>query len=381
MQTLIQADQTWTIWTILLFSAALGLWVERTRFGARTSGAIVTLICSFLLSNFGIIPASAPAYDIVWTFLVPLAIPLLLFHASLLRIVRESGATLIAFAIGAIGTVVGTFIAFFLVPLGDESWQLAAVFSSNYIGDSINYMATAETVGLDSSNLLTAGLAVNSMMMVLYLLILFSLPSLHRLRLYFNEVPRTDRYGSTTQVVINESTHGTRINIPVLATALALSMLICSISYLLENKLSLAGSAILILTVITVTLATLLPKAMEKLEGSSELGMLIMQILFAVIGASAHVATVLKNGPLLFVFALIILLIHLLFIVIGGWYFKLSLPEIVIAANANLGNPSTAAAMAASRRWDHLVVPAILCGTLGYAIATFIGSNIGNLLQ
>ena len=141
------------------------------------------------------------------------------------------------------------------------------------------------------------------------------------------------------------------------------------------------GSAILILTVITVALATLLPKAMEKLEGSSELGMLIMQILFAVIGASAHVTTVLENGPLLFVFALFILLIHLLFIVIGGWYLKLSLPEIIIAANANLGNPSTAAAMAASRRWDHLVVPAILCGTLGYAIATFIGSNIGNLLQ
>ena len=62
---------------------------------------------------------------------------------------------------------------------------------------------------------------------------------------------------------------------------------------------------------------------------------------------------------------------------VGGW----DLTELVIASNANMGGPTTAAAMAVARRWHHLVLPAVLCGTLGYAVATFIGTAVGNWLR
>jgi len=45
-----------------------------------------------------------------------------------------------------------------------------------------------------------------------------------------------------------------------------------------------------------------------------------------------------------------------------------------------MGGPTTAAAMAVARRWPTLVTPAILCGTLGYAVATFIGAAVGHWL-
>jgi uncharacterized membrane protein len=38
---------------------------------------------------------------------------------------------------------------------------------------------------------------------------------------------------------------------------------------------------------------------------------------------------------------------------------------------------ASAAATAVAKKWDSLVIPAILCGTLGYAIATFIGVDLG----
>jgi uncharacterized membrane protein len=106
-----------------------------------------------------------------------------------------------------------------------------------------------------------------------------------------------------------------------------------------------------------------------------------MQIFFAVIGASANIGVVLKTSPILFVFAAVILTIHLLMLLIVGRLFKLDIIEIVVASNANLGGPTTAAAMAVARKWDHLVIPAILVGTLGYAVATFISVAVGYFLK
>jgi uncharacterized membrane protein len=83
----------------------------------------------------------------------------------------------------------------------------------------------------------------------------------------------------------------------------------------------------------------------------------------------------------LFVFAGLILTVHLVVILVAGKLFRLDLAEIVIASNANMGGPTTAAAMATARHWTELVTPAILCGTLGYAVATFIGAAVGSWLR
>ena len=65
---------------------------------------------------------------------------------------------------------------------------------------------------------------------------------------------------------------------------------------------------------------------------------------------------VIKVCPILFVFAAIILAVHLAFLLTAGKIFKLDLAEIVIASNANMGGPTTAAAMAVARKWQPLVI-------------------------
>lgn len=108
MDISIDPNDTWALWAVLLGAAAFGLWAERMRWGARISGAVVSMLATFSLSNLGLIPSAAPTYDLVWSYLVPLAIPLLLFQADLRRIITEAGPTLLAFIIGALGTLVGT---------------------------------------------------------------------------------------------------------------------------------------------------------------------------------------------------------------------------------------------------------------------------------
>ena len=63
-----------------------------------------------------------------------------------------------------------------------------------------------------------------------------------------------------------------------------------------------------------------------------------------------------------------------------GKLFGFSLEEIIIASNANVGGPTTAAAMAVSKGWTKLVAPAMLIGTLGYVLGTYAGLLVGSLL-
>jgi uncharacterized membrane protein len=380
MSTVIGADHTWALWAVLLSAAAFGLWAERTNWGKKVSSAVLTIGATFLLSNLGVIPIASPVYDVVWTYFVPLAIPLLLLRANLQRILREAGPTLLAFTAGAFGTVLGTLIAFRLIPLGPEGHKIAGIFCATYIGGSLNYVAASEVLDLRSGDLLTAGIAADNLAMTLYFLVLFALPSIPAIRRRYVE-----RHLANHENATGEGSPAVDAVVPFrlfdAAAGLAIAAVLCAVGYAIAAAIGVDSGAILIVTALAVALASLFPSRLSKLSGAEETGTLLMMVFFAVIGASANIGVVLREGPVLFVFAGLILTIHLVVILGAGKLFKLDLAEVVIASNANMGGPTTAAAMASARHWTALVTPAILCGTLGYAVATFIGAAVGNWLK
>lgn len=374
---LIGPEQHWIIWAILVIGGAFGVWAEKTRIGSKLSGVVVTILFTFVLSNLSIIPTDAPSYDIVWSYLVPLAIPLLLFKANLRKILKEAGPTLIAFAFGAIGTVIGTLISFSIIPLGAEGFKLAGIFCSTYIGGSMNYVASAQALQLNAGDLLTAGVAADNLVMTFYFILLFAIPSMKLIQIFIPKQERTLNSNSDEE----PNKENSFVELIDISKALAISFSICAVGFFISDLINIDGSGILIITAIIVLIATLFPKQIGSINGADKLGTFLMQIFFAAIGASANIPIVVSVGPILFLFAAIILLVHLTFILIAGKIFKFDISEIVIASNANMGGPTTAAAMAVAKKWDSLIIPAILCGTLGYAIATFIGVGLGYWLQ
>ena len=376
--TLITGDNHFALWAVLFIVAAFSLWAEKSKLGSKLSAVVIAIITAFVLSNLSIIPTEAPAYNIVWSYLVPLAIPLLLFKANLRRIIKEAGPTLIAFLFGAAGTIIGTLISFTIFSLGPEGWKLAGIFCSTYVGGSMNYVATAAALNLNAGDLLTAGVAADNLVMAAYFIILFALPSLALLKKLYPTEHDEKANMIDDEIYMEEQKKPDILN---MAKALALGLGICAVGFGLSDLVNIQGSGILIITAIVVVMATVFPSLVGTIEGADQIGALLMQVFFVVIGASANLYVVLKVGPILFFFAAVILLIHLLFILAAGKIFKIDLAEIVIASNANMGGPTTAAAMAVARKWKDLVIPAVLCGTLGYAIATFIGVAIGNFLR
>jgi uncharacterized membrane protein len=67
---------------------------------------------------------------------------------------------------------------------------------------------------------------------------------------------------------------------------------------------------------------------------------------------------------LLLVFVWIAVSVNMILSFTFGKLFRFSLKEIIFASNANIGEPSTAAAIA--KGWRELIVPILLVGTLGY---------------
>ena len=98
------------MWTALLAAAALGLWSEkRTRIGSTLSAAVVSTLAGLAASSLRVLPAdAAPAYGVVMDYLLPLAVPLLLFNADLRRIIKSTGTLLLAFLLGS-GEAPGPF--------------------------------------------------------------------------------------------------------------------------------------------------------------------------------------------------------------------------------------------------------------------------------
>lgn len=381
---LISPDNHLVLFAIVVGAAAIGIWSEHKKWLRKVSGILVTMILMSVLSMTGIVPvASNPdqkieVYELIFSYFIPLSIPMMLIGANIIRIIREGGKLLIAFLIGAVGVVLGSFLAFNLIDLGTDSANAAGVIAATLIGGSMNFIATGEILNFSTHPLFSATIAVDNFAANAYILLLFAIPSLKFLARLFVE-PKSENQEADRKTRQEEIYPITieRISLSVLIAALvagAGSLLSSVVQSLFASKMSMN---ILIVTIISVIIANLFPKKLKKLEDTAfAIGLWMMYIFLAVIGASTNLADMLQVGPAVLGFYLIIMFFHLAFMLLLARFFRLDVYEIIIASAANIMGPSVAAPMAASLGQKKLITPGILVGILGYVIGTFIGVSI-----
>ena len=359
--------------------------LERTRLGRQLTGTVMVILAAIVAANLGIIPHSAPTYDFIFTFLVPMLIPLFLFQADLRRLWREASRTTLAFLVATIGTVAGIVVAATLLdlstlgsgaplPASDREAAIVGLFASTYIGGSVNYAALGEMTGLNQDrSFFSAATAADNLFSAVYLSLIALLPGVTRLARFFPAHPTTPQPTTAAEAAPPQVTARS------LCLAIACAAALVAISDGLVAYLNAVSYRYVTLTILTLVLATLVPAIREWLAGAFELGVALSFAFFAAIAAGANLTAMVSVAPTLIVVVLILLSVHLATLLFIGAVTRLTLPELLTASNAAILGATTAPAMAAAKGWRDQVTPGVLVGVLGYALGTFIGSALYNL--
>ena len=183
MQTLISADNHLLLWAFVMLAAAAAIFMEQnSRLAGKVPGAVLALLIALVASNLGIIPTDAPVFDAVWSYIVPLAIPLLLFQLDLHALFKESGRMLFIFLISSLGTVIGTLISFALLKdYIPELDKVAGMISASYTGGGVNFAAMSAKLN-PAKDVIAATIVADNLMMACYFFILIGISSAHWVR-------------------------------------------------------------------------------------------------------------------------------------------------------------------------------------------------------
>ncbi len=366
---MVPASDAFSLLAIALGVVFVSERLEKLRFGRYLSSVVWVIVLGVVLANAGLVPHEAPAYTLITTYLVPLAIPLMLVEADLPTVFRKGGRTLVAFMIGAAGTLIGTAAAFATVDLGSSGDKLAGMFAATYIGGSMNIVAVAEATELNDAALFAAALAADNLAGTLYLVLLAFLAGQSWVARHFGAPVQQSAAGPEPRDTADSHSGS-------LLPPLVFSGLICAAGHWLATQLGAPAFAILWITLLSVIAVNIAPGRFRALRGGFRTGMLFMSLFFFVIGAGADVSRLAGSAVSLLMFAGIVLAVHFAVIASVGRMLGVGIAELAIGSNACVLGPGPAAAMAAGNRWHTLITPALLCGVFGYVIANFLGVGI-----
>ena len=409
---LIEADNVWGLLGVMCVSVALAIGLEQKyQWASRVSGSIIALILAMLMANVGIIPTQCPLYDdVVWGYVVPMGIPLLLLQCDIKRIWKEAGRMLTIFLIGAVGTVAGAFLAYYLLraPFGDAQGlaKVAAMMTGSYIGGSVNFSAMAMQHGLKGTPVAAAATVADNLLMALYFFVLIAFAGMRffRSRFAHPHIDEVEKGSASREEAKTQAAAFWRrkdISLKDVAMNIAFAVVVVWVSNLIAGLFSpfavdgvvnsfreglldfvgkFLGSQYVWITTLSVIAATFFSGTVEKLHGSQEIGTYLIYLFLFVIGVPANIYTVLTEAPLFLVLTFLMVVVNMLFCFIGARLLKFDLEDAIIASNANIGGPTTAAGMAVSQGWSRLVGPAMLVGVLGYVIGNYAGTVVGIIL-
>ncbi len=359
---------------VLFLMLILASQAAKTKWGKQVGASLLVIVFTAVAANLKLIPSasnSIPLYDSIFSYIAPISIFFLLLNVNLASI-RKAGLPMIGlFLIGSVMTTLGILLAWMIISpentLGEDAQIIAGMLTGTYTGGSVNFNAIALEYDFQKKGVLYAGtIAVDNVVTTLWIIVTLTIP------IFMHKIWKSKKQDTAKAQPIAKRTESA-IDMHSLVWLSFLGVAAFLVSDLLSAYLP-KVPFILILSTLGILLAQI--PAVSKLKGSHTLGLFLVNLFLAVIGAYCELSAVsaLKEiGVSLLLFTSIAVLLHGIGTVLIGGLFYRDWQMIAIVSQANVGGGTTAIALAETFKRNELILPAILVGTLGNALGTYLG--------
>jgi len=369
------------ILTVLCGLIFVSEWLTKNTFLKHISGALLVIILGAIFANLGLIPSASnasPVYDAIFKYVAPASIFFLLLGVNLKELKKAGLPMLMAFVLGSAGTMLGVLAAINLingeVVFGENYAAIAGMMTGTYTGGSANFNAVALHYDVVREGAVYTGIVVaDNIVTAIWMLVTLALPAL-MMKIRPHPELKMEEGQALEDYTEREHVGPLRLG----------AMLFMGLAAILLSDLLAAPSGIpsvLILTTLALILAQL--KLIQRLPGAKVLGMFAVYLFLVVVGAFCEVTALVEVGEHavdILLFTATIVLVHGLFLILSGVLFKTDWSIIAIASQANIGGASSALALSKSFKRNDLLLPAILAGSLGTGLGTYLGFLVAGLL-
>ena len=278
--------------SILCFMVILSVYAGKTKIGKQLGGAaLLVILFTAVVANFKFIPSASNSielYDIIFKYIAPISIFYLLLNVNITSI-KKAGLPMVGlFVLGSIATTIGILISWFLLSpqeiLGDDGKIIAGMLTGTYTGGSVNFNAIALEYGFQKKGFLYAGtIAVDNVVTAIWIMVTLAIP------MFLNKIWNSNVKLNTKVNLNTEKVDNDKIDSKSLAWLIFLGIGVYYISDIISENFIKVPS-ILILTTIGILLAQ--TKFISKMKGSQTLGLYLVYLFLAVIGAYCELSAV-----------------------------------------------------------------------------------------
>ena len=382
--------------SMLLAILALLFGLSQTRAGKKFFARVPLLVFAYfvptLFSNLGLLPTESAAYTFIKAALLPASLVLLTLSVDIKAILSLGKPAVILFLVGTVSIVIGGPLAYlslkWLIPteIADQAWRGLAALSGSWIGGGANFVAIAESVGLDPKGgmfgaMIVVDIAVSSVWLAV---LLYFAGNEHRIDTSIG-ADRTTLDDVRERVASYRASVERPTSLHALLAIVAIGLGITAIATTAANHLPAIGDIISRFTWIVI-LATaggvaLSFTRLRRLDGAGagDVGSLFLYLLIASIGAQADFAHAFETPSLLLVGALW-MAFHAALILLAWRLLKLPIFFAAVGSQANVGGAASAP-IVASAFHQTLAPVGVLLAVGGYVLGTYAALICAYLLQ
>jgi len=317
---------------------------------------------------------------------VPLAIPLMLFSSDLNLWKKSLKKTFAALMGGIFSVVIATIIGYLLFRNEGikELWKAGGMMIGTYTGGTMNFVAIGKILETDPS---IFTLVSTFEMAISFIFLMFMIGGGYKLfrkilpwhddaiSLDENEIIEKDYSFEKYQGMLNPKSFGKTM----LALLLSLCFLIVGggLALLFSGRLN---ELIVIFTITTLAIASSFVKKIRTLPKTFELGMYFILIFSVVISSQFDICTLNTKNLMILGFIGFILITSVILHILFSRLFKVDGDLFSIAHIALIFSAPFVPAVSGAMGNKKVLISGIVIGLVGYAVGTYLGVGVAELL-